>query len=70
MPKKYIEDVYVPTFLIVGVEDEFLQVKNARELYRGFGSKLRKIRFVKGTHSDMRPAGLLDEIVEFCYSAS
>jgi hypothetical protein len=51
--------------MVIGTDDEFLSIPKAKELFRMIPSKLKKIRFATGSHTEIRLESLIEQIVDF-----
>ena len=51
--------------MVIGTDDEFLSIPKSKELFRMIPSKLKKIRFATGSHTEIRLESLIEQIVDF-----
>ena len=64
-PKLYFDGLLLPTFLVASDSDEMIRFPEIQALFKGIRSPLKKLRVVRGSHTQERPAFVARQCLDF-----
>ncbi len=64
-PKLYFDGLDLPTFLVASDSDEMIRFSEVQAIFKAVRSPLKKLRVVRGSHTQERPEYVLRQCLDF-----